>query len=103
MTEELPLVSIVASTPAPSSSILLSPTISHLPPTPHLWQKLIAEVVHLRGEAGARIHDQRPQLLAARHTADVQPVVVALLYVLLHARVGHVVMVPAAAATKALR
>jgi hypothetical protein len=33
--------------------------------------------------------------LAAGHAADVEPVIVALLHVLVHAGVGHVVVVPA--------
>ena len=40
-----------------------------------------------------RVHDQRPQLLAARHGRDVEAVVVSLVDVLLDARVGHVVVV----------
>ena len=64
-------------------------------PSTYLRQELLAQVVHLRREACPRVHDQRPQLLTARHAANVQPVVVALVHVLLHPRVGHVVVVPA--------
>ena len=49
---------------------------------------------HLCGEAGASIHDESPQLLTAGHRGDVQPVHVALLHMLVHPRVGHVVVVP---------
>ncbi len=50
-------------------------------------------VGYLCGEAGASVHDEGPELMAAGHRGDVQAVVVALLDVLVHSRVGHVVVV----------
>lgn len=49
---------------------------------------------HLCSKACACIHDERPQLSAAGHTADVQAVIIALLHMLLHAAVCHVVVIP---------
>mmetsp|Transcript_5279 Transcript_5279/g.12412 ORF Transcript_5279/g.12412 Transcript_5279/m.12412 type:complete len:411 (-) Transcript_5279:988-2220(-) len=60
---------------------------------PLLGQELLNQRVHLRSELGAGIHDERPQVLAARHTADEQPIFIALLHVLVHSAVGHVVVV----------
>ena len=61
---------------------------------PLLWQELVAEAVRLCCEASACIHDESPQLLAASYTADVQTIIIALLYVLVYTGVGYVVVVP---------
>lgn len=62
---------------------------------PLLWQELVTEAVSLCCEACSCIHDQGPQLLAACYAANVQTIIVALLYMLVHTGVGYVVMVPA--------
>mmetsp|Transcript_11865 Transcript_11865/g.51090 ORF Transcript_11865/g.51090 Transcript_11865/m.51090 type:complete len:666 (-) Transcript_11865:112-2109(-) len=61
---------------------------------PIFGEELGGQLPHLRAEPRARVHDERPQLLRARHGADEQPVVISLVHVLLDARVGHVVVVP---------
>ena len=67
-------------------------TIKDIGHTPKIawWAAVRA---HLCGEASAGVHDERPELMAAGHGGDVQAVVVALLHVLVHARVGDVVVV----------
>mmetsp|Transcript_37605 Transcript_37605/g.95048 ORF Transcript_37605/g.95048 Transcript_37605/m.95048 type:complete len:883 (-) Transcript_37605:26-2674(-) len=61
---------------------------------PLLGQEGDAEKVHLLRVAGARVQDERPQVLAARDARDVQAVAAAALHVLLDAGGGHVVVVP---------
>ena len=54
---------------------------------------LVNMKVDLRSEAGAGVHNERPELVAAGDGGDVEAIVVALVHVLVHARVGHVVVV----------
>lgn len=82
-----------ALTPSPTAALPIdnpAPTAAHSHPPP---THLVAQVVHLLRKACARIHDESPQVLAAGHRGDVQAVVIALLHVLLHTVVGHVVVV----------
>ncbi len=44
-------------------------------------------------KAGASVHDEGPELVAAGNRGDVQAIIVALLHMLVHARIGHIVMV----------
>ena len=70
----------------------------HVHPHPHrfpAFPHLVGEVVDLLREAGAGVHDQSPQVLAAGHAGDEQAVVVALLHVLLHPVVCNIVVVAA--------
>eukprot|EP00955_Chlamydomonas_euryale_P100249 365271-Chlamydomonas_euryale.AAC.8 len=60
------------------------------PPQPPVC---VCPFLHLCAEASASVHDECPKLLAARDARDVQPVLVALLHVLLHTGVGHIVVV----------
>ena len=48
---------------------------------------------HLCCEAGACIHDKRPQLLTASNAANVQAIIIALLYMLSDSGVGDIVVV----------
>ena len=48
---------------------------------------------HLRGETRASIHDEGPELMAAGNRRDVEAIVIAFLHVLVHTRIGHIVVV----------
>jgi hypothetical protein len=67
---------------------------------PHLGQELLLrQRIDLAGESCACVHDEGPQLLAAGHAADVQPIIGAFVHMLLYTRVGD--CTAAAAATVA--
>lgn len=50
-------------------------------------------MTHLCSKACASVHDESPELSAAGHTADVQAIIIALLYMLLNAGVCHIVVI----------
>lgn len=58
-----------------------------------VYKPMLGKGAYLRSEAGAGVHDERPEVMAAGNRGDVEAVIIALLYMLVHARVGHVVVV----------